>query len=158
MSHYNCNNCGKSFSQKSNYDKHVKCETINNKIIKINNEMIIKKTNVWGHLHNVRNVVKRLRLIKKQEILQGGYPFIDHYTIYAYKPKNQKGPTKEEQTFILSYAYNYDLFTNEDVFISKLNEIGLLFYKEKCLYYNHDAYKIIIYENMCPIDIILLHL
>ena len=121
----------------------------------INNDMIIKKINVWGHFHNVRNVVKLLRLMKKREILEGGYPFIDHYNIYAYKPKNQKGPSKEEQTFVLSYAYNYDSFANEDAFISKLNEIGLLFYKKKCLYYNHDAYKIIIYENMCPIDTIL---
>ena len=40
-------------------------------------------------------------------------------------------------------------------FINKLNEIGLLFHKEKCLYQNLDAYKIIIYENMCPIDVIL---
>jgi hypothetical protein len=118
-------------------------------------DMIIKKTNVWGNFHNVRNVDKRIRLMKKYQIKQQGYPFIDHDTIYAYKPKNQKGPSKEEQTFILSYAYNYDTFANEDAFISKLNEIGLLFYKEKCLYYNHDAYKIIIYENMCPIDIIL---
>ena len=30
--------------------------------------------------------------------------------------------------------------------LRKLNEIGLLFYKEKCLYKTHDAYKIIIYE------------
>jgi hypothetical protein len=118
------------------------------------NDMIITKTNVWGNFHNVRNIDKRIRLIKKQQLL-GRYPFIDHYNIYSYKPKNQKGPSKEEQTFILSYAYNYDSFANEDAFISKLNEIGLLFYKEKCLYYNHDAYKIIIYENMLPIDIIL---
>ena len=116
--------------------------------------MIIKKTNVWGQFHNIRNVDKRTRLIKKRQLL-GQYPFIDHYTIYAYKHKNQKGPAREEQTFILSYAYNYDSFENEDAFINKLNEIGLLFHKETCLYKNRDAYKIIIYENMCPIDVIL---
>jgi len=123
----------------------------------MNNEMIIKKTNVWGHYYNVKNVDKRLRLMKKHELIHKmmGFPFIDHYTIYAYKPKNQKGPAKEEQTFILSYAYNYDSFENEEDFISQLTEIGLSFYKEKCLYYTHDAYKIIIYEKMCPIDIIL---
>ena len=118
--------------------------------------MIIKKTNVWGQFHNVKNVDKHIRLMKKHQLITGmGYPFIDHYTIYAYKNKHQKGPAREEQTFILSYAYNYDSFANEDEFINKLNEIGLLFHKEKCLYQTHDAYKIIIYENMCPIDAIL---
>ena len=116
--------------------------------------MIIKETNVWGQFHNVRIVDKRIRLMKKLD-KKNHYPFVEHYTIYAYKPKNQKGPAREEQTFILSYAYNYDSFANEDTFISKLNEIGLLFHKEKCLYKTHDAYKIIIYENMCPIDVIL---
>ena len=95
--------------------------------------MIIKETNVWGHYHNVRNTDKLIRLMKKDEILDN-YPFIDHYKIYAYKPRNQKGPAKEEQTFIISYAYNYDSFANENDFINKLNEIDLLFYKEKCLY------------------------
>ena len=123
----------------------------------MNNDMIIKKTNVWGNFHNVRNVNKRIRLMKKKQLItqMEGYPFIDHYTIYAYKSKKQKGPAREEQTFILSYAYNYDSFANEEDFISKLNEIDLLFYKEKCLYQTHDAYKIIIYENMCQIDAIL---
>lgn len=127
---------------------------INNMNNDMNNDMIIKETNVWGHFHNVRNVNKRLRLMKKREIINC-YPFVDHYMIYAYKPKSQKGPAREEQTFIISYTYNYDSFANEDAFITKLNEIGLLFYKEKCLYKNKDAYKIIIYENICQIDVIL---
>ena len=75
--------------------------------------------------------------------------------MWTCKPKNQKGPAREEQTFILSYAYNYDSFEDENAFINKLNEMGLLFHKEKCLYNNHDAYKIIIYENECPVDVIL---
>ena len=120
----------------------------------MNNDMVIKETTVWGKFYNVKNVNKRIRLMKKRNIL-ARYPFIDHYTIYAYKPKNQQGPAREEQTFILSYAYNYDSFEDEDTFISELNEIGLLFHKEKCLYKTHDAYKIIVYENMCPIDVIL---
>ena len=41
--------------------------------------------------------------MKKHKLIGEGYPFIDHYTIYSYKPKNQKGPAREEQTFILSY-------------------------------------------------------
>ena len=122
----------------------------------MNNDMVIRETNVWGNFSNVKNVNKRMRLMEKRKLINGeGYPFIDHYTIYSYKPKNQKGPTKEEQTFILSYSYNYDSFANEDTFINKLNEIGLLFHKEKCLYKPHDAYKIFIYENTCPLEVIL---
>jgi hypothetical protein len=120
----------------------------------INTEMIVKKTNVWGQFHNVRKVDKRIRLMKKRELLNC-YPFIDHYTIYTYKPKHQKGQSKEEQSFILSYAYNYDAFADENVFIQKLNEIGLFFHKEKCMYCNKNAYKIIIHENKCSIDILL---
>ena len=122
----------------------------------MNNDMVIKKTNVWGNFYNAKNLNKRIRLMKKQKLITGeGYPFIDHYTIYSYKPKKQKGPAREEQTFILSYTYNYDSIINEDSFLSKLNEIGLLFHKEKCLYKTHNAYKIFIYEKMCPIEVIL---
>ena len=121
--------------------------------------MVIKETKVWGNFYNVKNVNKRIRLMKKHKLITGeGYPFIDHYTIYSYKPKNQKGPAREEQTFILSYAYNYDSFADEDSFIRNLNEIGLLFHKEKYLYKSHDAYKILIYENILPIDVILQHI
>ena len=121
----------------------------------MNDDMVIKETNIWGDYHNIRNVNKRVRLIKKKEILQK-YPFIDHYKIYAYKPKNQRGPAKEEQTFIINYAYNYDIFADEEKFISDVNEIGLSFFKEKCVYNDKDAYKIIIYEPLCPIDLIKL--
>lgn len=121
----------------------------------MNDTMSITKTSVWGVWYNVRDTVKRDRLMKKNQLLtKGSHPFIDHYKIYAYKPKNQKGPAKEEQTFIVSYAYNYDSIADELAFINRLNEIGLLFYKEKCLYKTHNAYKIIIYENACSIDAI----
>jgi hypothetical protein len=121
----------------------------------MNNDMVIRETNVWGNYHNVRNLNKRIRMMKKLELITGkGYPFIDHHRIYAYKPKNQKGPAREEQTFILSYAYNYDSFADEGAFIDTLNDIGLLFHKEKCLYESRDAYKIFIYGNNCPIDVI----
>lgn len=110
---------------------------------------VSQKQAYGGVWYNVRDTVKRDRLMKKNQLLtKGSHPFIDHYKIYAYKPRNQKGPAKEEQTFIVSYAYNYYLLTDEPVFINRLNEIRLLFYKEKCLYKIHDAYKIIIYENL----------
>lgn len=68
------------------------------------NDMVIRETNVWGYWYNTRNMNKRIRLMKKQKVLQH-YPFIDNYKIYAYKPKTQQGPAKEDQTFIISYAY-----------------------------------------------------
>ena len=52
---------------------------------------IIKKTTVWGDHYKVYGKNK-LRLMKKSKIRR--YPFVD-----------QKGPAKETQTFILSYAY-----------------------------------------------------
>lgn len=115
--------------------------------------MVIKETNIWGNYHNIRNMNERIRLMKKLQVLQR-YPFIDHCKIYAYKPKTQRGPAKEDQTFIVSYAYNYDAFADEAKFISELNDIGLLFFKEKCLYNDKDAYKIIVCESSCPMDVL----
>ena len=120
--------------------------------------MIIKETTIWVNLSNVRNTNKRIRFIKKQQIRQNP-TFIDHDKIYVYKPKHQKGPAKEDQTFIVSFPYasRYDTKNDESEFINNLNEIGLSFYKEKCMFRTQDAYKIIIYENTLPIDILLQH-
>ena len=85
----------------------------------MNTDMIIKETNIWGQFNNVRNMDKRIKLMKKRQLIgMEGFPFVDHYTIYAYKHKHQKGPAREEQTFILSYAYNYDSYENEAEFIN----------------------------------------
>ncbi len=121
----------------------------------MNDNMVVVKSNTWGNFSNIRNPQKRIRLMKKYRIL-GKYPFIDHYNIYAYKMKHQKGKAKEEQTFLISYAYNYDAFANETQFVNEINEIGLCFYKENCIYNNKNAYKIIIYEPLCPIETIKL--
>tara|TARA_B100001013_G_C24545817_1_gene416582 strand:+ start:136 stop:516 length:381 start_codon:yes stop_codon:yes gene_type:complete len=109
---------------------------------------IIKKTSVWGDHYKSRNGNNKLRLMKKLKILQC-YPFINHYTKYAFKPKSQKGPAKESQTFILSYAYNYDNFieNKENEFINKLNNLNLRFYKERCMFREKDAYKILIMDT-----------
>jgi len=120
---------------------------------------VIKKTKVWGDSWRVKSPKNKIRLMKKNKIL-GYYPFIDHLEdggIYAYKPINQKGPAKENQTFIISYAYNYDKWINikEQEFINILSSIDLLFYKEKCIFRNEDSYKIIIYEKEIDLDSIL---
>ena len=111
---------------------------------------------VWAGDRNTRNGYKLIRLIKKAHILNR-FPFIDHYKIYAYRHKNQRGPAKEEQTFIISYAYNYDNYADEAQFIRELHEIGLLFFKETGLYNGSNAYKIIVYGPLCPIESIKSH-
>lgn len=118
------------------------------------NDMIIKESVSWGLTYNVRNVNKLTRLIRKREIL-GRYPVVDHYKIYACRYPGQKGPAKEEQTFLLSFAYNYDSYYDDHDFVNELHDIGLRFYKEPCTFRSKDAYKIIIYESMCPLDLIL---
>lgn len=124
----------------------------------MNADMVIRETkrHTRADHHNTRNVDRLIRLIKTAEILNR-FPFIDHYKIYAYKHKNQRGPAKEEQTFIISYAYNYDGKADEAQFIRKLNEIGLFFFKEKGLYNGSDAYKIIVHGPLCPIESIKSH-
>jgi hypothetical protein len=93
------------------------------------------------------------------ELLQE-YPFVDHYTVYAFKPPYQRGPAKEDETFILSYAYAYNdcIGVNEPEFINKLNSINLRFYKEPCLFRGQNAYKILIMEPNVDLDTVLRYL
>jgi hypothetical protein len=108
----------------------------------------IKETSVWGDVSKARNSQEVQRLMKKKSILQR-YPFVDHYKLYAYKLIGQKGPAKESQTFLISYAYIYDTWIGdrENLFIDELHEIDLQFYKDICLYNGKQAYKIMIYDT-----------
>ena len=56
------NNFVKSFSQKSDYDKHVKCEPNNDKIIKMNKKLILNnnKSNV------ITNIIENINMPKKK--------------------------------------------------------------------------------------------
>jgi hypothetical protein len=120
------------------------------------NKYIIKETTIWGDSYKARNPNNILRLYEKKKILQIR-PFIDHYKIYAYKPIDQRGPAHENQTFIISYVYNYDNFieNRENEFIEKLSSINLKFYKEKCIYNEKDAYKILIMDTDVDLNAIL---
>jgi len=120
------------------------------------NQFILKETTVWGDYYKARNPNNFLRLYEKKKILQI-LPFIDHYKIYAYKPIDQRGPARENQTFIISYVYNYDNFieNRENEFIEKLSSINLKFYKEKCIYNEKDAYKILIMDTDVDLNAIL---
>jgi hypothetical protein len=112
-------------------------------------DYVIKKTSVWGDHYKSRSIHTKRRLYEKCKLLQPGYPIIDHYTIYAYKPKSQRGPPKESQTFIVSYAYNYDHFieNRETEFIHKVESIQLRFHKEPCIFREKDAYRILIMDT-----------
>ena len=118
-------------------------------------ELIVKKTSVWGHYYNSKGS-NYIRLLKKSKTLNN-YPIIDHVEKYCLKPRGQKGPAKESQTFIISYAYNYDHFigNKENEFIEHLTSINLSFYKQSCIYYNKPAYKIYIMDTDVSIEQII---
>lgn len=120
------------------------------------NNYIIKETTVWGDDYKAKNPVNRLRLVEKSKIRQE-YPFIDHYKIYTFKPKRQHGPSRESQTFIVSYTRVYDDFIGdkETEFIKKLTSINLRFYKEPCLFRGNNAYKILIMDSDVDLNSIL---
>lgn len=111
---------------------------------------VVKETSVWG---NYRTAAGRdyLRVHNKRDILQNAYPFVDHYRTYVLKPTGQKGPARESQTFLVSYAYFYDHYSgiteDEGKFIERCTNAGLTFYKEPCMYGIHKAYKIFIMDS-----------
>jgi len=80
--------------------------------------------------------------MKKSKIRR--YPFVD-----------QKGPAKETQTFILSYAYGNWTEEEEKKFLKELSEIDLRFYKEKCIFRDIEAFKIIIMDKDVVLESIL---
>lgn len=118
-------------------------------------DLVVKKTSVWGHFYKTKGS-KYFRLFKKSNILNN-YPIIDHVEKYCLKPQGQKGPAKEEQTFIVSYAYNYDDFigNKENEFIEHLTTINLSFYKQPCIYNDKPAYKIYIMDSNVTIEQII---
>jgi hypothetical protein len=113
--------------------------------------MSVEETSIWGDWRNCRNINEIKRLMKKQDLL-GCYPFVDHVIRYAYKPRGRRGSAKENRTFLVSFAYNYDAFADEAAFIAKVNDAGLLFYKQSCVFRGKNAYKIFIYEPDLPIN------
>jgi hypothetical protein len=117
----------------------------------------IQETTVWGDAYKANSPENILRCGTKNEILQTSYPFIDHYTIYALKSINQRGPAKESQTFIVSYVYIYDDYIGdrEQEFIQKLNSIQLRFHKELCIFRGKAAYKILIMDTDVDLNTVL---
>ncbi len=117
---------------------------------------IIKETTVWGHFYKAKNIDLYRRLKQKYE-LSNRYPFTDHSIVYAFKPENQRGPARENQTFIVAYPYVYDDFigNKETEFINQLTSINLRFYKEPCIFKGKNAYKIFIMDTEVDLDLIL---
>lgn len=63
---------------------------------------------------------------------QLNYPLLDHATAYEIKPRNQRKPTRLEQTFVLSFAYYESLvYETLEYHASRcLREAGLRVYYE----------------------------
>jgi hypothetical protein len=117
---------------------------------------IIKETTVWGDHYRARTPTGVLRCIQKGKILQA-YPIVDHHKVYVFKPSNQRGPARESQTFIVSYAYVYDEFIGdkETELVNTLTSINLRFYKEPCVFRGKNAYKILIMDTDVDLDTVL---
>ena len=88
-------------------------------------QLILAKSEVWGDERR-----------GKRQLLQW-YPFTDHRQILALKPKGQKGPAKERQTFLLCYPYaegidamhSNDNGTEEAKLIDQLSMMGMKYHK-----------------------------
>jgi hypothetical protein len=120
-------------------------------------DFYIEETSVWGDAYRARTPEEVLRCGEKKQMLQTSYPFLDHYKFYALKPKHQRGPARESQTFLISYVYVYDDYIGmrEMQFIETLEKMSLRFYKEKCMFRGKDAYRILILDTDVNIQIVL---
>jgi len=121
-------------------------------------EYIVKETTLWGD-YNARSLAKRLRYLKKQNVIIA-YPwFMDHSTIYAYKPKTQRGPARDSQQFIVAYPYSYtdnlEMMEKEKEFVKLLSEIELRFYKEDCTFRGQPSHKILIIDTDVDLTAVL---
>ncbi len=107
---------------------------------------VVKETSVWGDYYRAKNIANVRRLMKKLYVRQS--PLVDHATVYALKPANQRGSPRESQTFIVSHVYaGSDALLTEASFITELASINLRFHKEPCLFRGHGAYKIFIMDT-----------
>lgn len=120
-------------------------------------DYVIKETSVWGDSYKAKNPVNIRRLEEKCTIRQS-YPFVDHSKIYAFKPRGQRGPAKESQTFIVAYPYVYDdrvTPEQENAFVTRLAAIGLRFHKDSRVFRGHAAYRILIMDTDVDLNVVL---
>ena len=120
-------------------------------------EYVVKETTLWGDYK--ANSIEKLKLYHKKHEIRNIYPFTDHPTFYAYKPKGQRGPARESQQFMVAYPYNYDdkpeILEKEREFVNILSEIGLRFHKENCTFRGLNAHKIFIMEKDVDLNAVL---
>ena len=116
-------------------------------------DVILAKTSIWGS--TVKCKQEDFNKLQFKESIRGLYPVIDHDSIWSLKPRNQRGPAREEQTLLLSFAYNYDNYYDDATFINDVREHGLGLYKEPCMFRGKNAYKIIIYDTAVELDVAL---
>jgi hypothetical protein len=122
-------------------------------------DFVVKETTVWGDAYNKRSPQEKMRCYKKQSLKASGSPFVDHARTYAFKPRSQRGPAREKQTFLVSFAYKpgVDAKTPEEetAFYDRVHAAGLQFYKEECVFRGHPAYKIILYDADVDLQTVL---
>jgi hypothetical protein len=120
---------------------------------------IINDCSLWGRYRFDYDTKTKMRIIKKSQLLYtDNYPFIvkDQYRIFSLMPPKQKGKAKEEQTFLISYSYDYSYDeVKEAEFIERLKQIDLTFYKKKCLFREKEAYMMLIMDTEADLERIL---
>ena len=104
------------------------------------NEFVVQKTSVWSDMRRGN----RIRQLAKQRITQY-YPFNDHQKCYVYKPKGQRGPARNSQTFTVSFAYcgAVDRLDHKE-FLELVEDAGLRVCRYKTTFRGANAYKIIV--------------
>lgn len=115
-------------------------------------EYVIRPTKVWGDAYKTKNINRIRRLTKKQRLLCNG--MFDHKSIHSYKPKSQRGPAREEQTFLVSYNYLPLRFPETDM-IAEVESCGLTYYRSECVFRGLEAYRIIVMDSEVPLETIL---
>jgi hypothetical protein len=117
-------------------------------------DLILARTTTWGSTWKFRGAAPEKLYFKEK--IRNHTAIIDHSSVWAIKPRNQRGPAREEQTLLLSFAYAgaYNSF-NLDEFIIRVNQHGLHFHSEPCEFRGINAYKVIIYDTDVDLDVAL---
>ena len=123
------NNFVKSFSQKSDYDKHVKCEPNNDKIIKMNKKLILNN----NKSNDITNIIENINMPKKKTnniINSSEQPDIIDYTsktqkelIAICKERHIKGYSGYNKDYIIKLLLENKKTSIEPEKIIKSNKI-----------------------------------
>ncbi len=114
-------------------------------------QVVIRKTTVWGNHLNAKTFADGLRLLKKRRILHAIRLVNQKHTTYALKPARQMGPARESQTFIVSYVDACNPWVDAE-WLRNLKSINLRVYTESCVFRNRCAYKLVVMDSGVDVD------